>query len=225
MPETYTVLAGDHMVKIAAKFKFMSYASIWNDDANVDLRAKRKNPNILFAGDEVVAADGTTTGTPADVVTIPDKRPYEEDKLATSRKHTFLLKVDKLDLHLTLKDENDKAIGGKGCTFPTDGGTATSGDSGKLDAELPLAAELGVLQFTYKTIDLSTRGTDPDPSATPPPAPPNPDPDPEPAPAPDAKPVFPPGDVKVPRNFALAIGYLDPLEQITGVQARERRTP
>ena len=221
MPQSYTVLPGDFLAKIAANFKFGSYATIWNDGSNSDLKSQRKNPNILFAGDQVTAADGTTTGTPADVVQIPDKQQHLQETLATEKTHKFVAQIDHVDLHVIIKDENDKPITGMQCTCPADGDSATSDGSGQVDAlDIGTSIDMGVLSFTYKTIDLSTRGTDPDPSAAAPPSPPNPDSDPDPPPDPNAQPFFPPGDFKVQRSYELAIGYLDPLEQVTGVQAR-----
>jgi hypothetical protein len=206
MAEDHVIQPGEHMVRIAAQAGFRTYKSIWDAAGNDDLKTTCPNPNILFAGKHVQ---------------IPDPTAKKVSDLPTGQEHTFTVTQDVLDLHLILKDENDKTLPGMDCDCPEDGTKVSSDGSGKVDAlDIDRTEELGILKFTYKTIDLSARGTDPDPAAPPPPTPVNPDSDPDPPPDPAAKPVFPAGDFAVLRSFALGIGYLDPLDQVTGIQAR-----
>ena len=53
MPIRYIVKPGDHLAKIAANHGISSYLTLWTAGDNAELRAKRKNPNVLFAGDVV----------------------------------------------------------------------------------------------------------------------------------------------------------------------------
>jgi N-acetylmuramoyl-L-alanine amidase len=56
MPEVYRVRAGDRLFSIAEKFG-MDWKRIWEDGANADLRRRRGNPNILYAGDQLTIPD------------------------------------------------------------------------------------------------------------------------------------------------------------------------
>src|SRR3712207_2432198 len=56
MPEIYRVRAGDCLFSIAEKFG-MDWKRIWEDGANADLKRRRANPNILYAGDKLTIPD------------------------------------------------------------------------------------------------------------------------------------------------------------------------
>ena len=60
----YVVKQGDCLSTIAHKFG-MSWQAVWSDPSNADLRALRKNPNILFPGDIVNVPDKTEKQLPA----------------------------------------------------------------------------------------------------------------------------------------------------------------
>jgi hypothetical protein len=49
---TYRVVAGDCLASIAHRYG-LPWQVVWNEPANSELRAQRKNPNILFPGDTV----------------------------------------------------------------------------------------------------------------------------------------------------------------------------
>ena len=53
MGETYTVKQGDYLAKIAAQFGFTNLKTIWDDPQNAKLKELRKNPNVLFPGDQL----------------------------------------------------------------------------------------------------------------------------------------------------------------------------
>ena len=203
---THKVKPGQHMVLIARLNKRRVYRLLWDDPANANLKNKRKNPNILLAGDSV-----EVTPLRVDVVSA-----------ATGKRHRFVVvDFDRIDLFVVIKDENDKPLSGLVCKYPVDGKKAVSAGDGKVEAlDVEVGLELGLLEFTYKTIDLSTRGLDPDPAAPPVPAPVKPDLDPDLPLDPKAKPIFAAGPFEVLRRFALGIGYLDPVTEVSGVQAR-----
>jgi hypothetical protein len=48
----YEVESGDSMPSIAKQTGFF-WETLWNHDKNADLKEKRKNPNVLLAGDQV----------------------------------------------------------------------------------------------------------------------------------------------------------------------------
>ncbi|MEZ4297448.1 MAG: peptidoglycan-binding protein [Polyangiaceae bacterium] len=88
MPFPYTVLPGDHLARIAARFGFFDERTIWDDPANAELRKLRPNPEVLL---------------PGDVVTIPDKQPRNEEG-QTDRRHTFIVRRNKLRLRIAVRD-------------------------------------------------------------------------------------------------------------------------
>jgi hypothetical protein len=57
MPRSHTVKQGESLYIIAAAHQIADWKKIWNDDANAELRGKRKSPHILFPGDTVVIPD------------------------------------------------------------------------------------------------------------------------------------------------------------------------
>ena len=56
MPVVHKVKQGECISSIAEDYGF-SWERIWNDLNNEELKQKRKDPNILYPGDEVVIAD------------------------------------------------------------------------------------------------------------------------------------------------------------------------
>jgi hypothetical protein len=90
----YTVKRGDHLAKIAAQFGFRKWETIYQHGKNADFRAKRTNPNVIFAGDQIY---------------IPDKDPKKEPG-ATGKRHTFQLVPRTLDLKVQIKDHHGHAL-------------------------------------------------------------------------------------------------------------------
>ncbi|MCC7374822.1 MAG: LysM peptidoglycan-binding domain-containing protein [Verrucomicrobiales bacterium] len=82
----YTVLQGDHIEKIAAKHR-LTFKKIWDHAQNSELRALRKNPNVLQPGDRLF---------------LPDATLRVEDA-STNARHRFQAKLPKLWLRLDLK--------------------------------------------------------------------------------------------------------------------------
>jgi hypothetical protein len=75
MAEEYLVKEGDCMSNIADKYGFF-VNTLWNHASNAELKAKRKRPDVLAAGD---------------VVAIPDKK-VKEETVAVGERHRFLKK-------------------------------------------------------------------------------------------------------------------------------------
>ena len=49
----YTVKQGEYLSKIAKSFGFADYKAIWDHPENAEFKKKRKNPNILYPGDNL----------------------------------------------------------------------------------------------------------------------------------------------------------------------------
>ena len=53
MSERHVGQPGDHVSRIADENGFGSWETLWDHPDNAELKAKRKNPNVLAEGDEV----------------------------------------------------------------------------------------------------------------------------------------------------------------------------
>jgi hypothetical protein len=180
MASQHEVKAGEHMVRICAENKQRDYRPIWDHADNKSLTQERKNPNLLL---------------PGDIVTLPDAKA-KTVTVKTEKRHKFEVSGKlELDFRIVIIDENDKPIADKNVDFLKKDNIVTSDGDGKVEQiDLPFAFELGSMSFKYRTIDLSTRGTQP--------------------------PDLWQGEEVVEPRFVVAIGHLDPLETVSGVQAR-----
>ena len=104
MSETYLVKQGDCISTIAESKGFF-WEDIWNHDRNAALRAKRANPNVLRAGDEVF---------------IPDNAPRQEP-CVTGQTHLFRLKSVPVYLRFKLVDDGFLPRPGVRYTLRVDG--------------------------------------------------------------------------------------------------------
>src|SRR6201984_276162 len=126
MSDLHTVEQGEHLSQIAKVYGFPDYKILWDHPENADLKKLRKNPNILFPGDQVF---------------IPDKEEKEESG-STDKRHTFVVDKETLKLALVLEDVYEKPIANQQCalrvgdqvTQPT-----TTGE-GRIEQDIPLDA-------------------------------------------------------------------------------------
>src|SRR5512134_2279572 len=95
----YTIQPGDYLPRIAEQNGFFDFHTIWDHADNAALKAKRKNPNVLLPGDELV---------------IPDKQQRQESR-PTDAKHTFRVKRAKNLLRIVLEDLYGKPVAGAQC--------------------------------------------------------------------------------------------------------------
>ena len=91
MPETYRVSKGDSFPSIA-KEKGFFWKTLWGHGNNSSLKDKRKNPNVLFEGDEVH---------------IPDLQTKQETK-GTDARHKFKRKGEPVKLVIKLLKSDGK---------------------------------------------------------------------------------------------------------------------
>ncbi len=128
----YTVNKGDCVSSIAFQRGFF-WRTVWDDPNNVDLRALRKDPNVLAASDKIF---------------IPELRLKTEDR-PTEAKHSFVLKgvPAKLKLRLMLNKQPRAnipvtlVIDGKFFQLQTD-------SDGRLEQPIPPNAHQGKLVIT-----------------------------------------------------------------------------
>jgi hypothetical protein len=153
MPTNHTVAQGEHLSRIAFNYGFTDYKKIWNDPANADLQQLRKDPNVLYPGDELV---------------IPDKETREETR-PTEALHKFKLHLSTLNLRLVLKDFENKPIAKAKCRLDVEASSddLTTGGDGKIERIILPVDENGRLVVAEKEIDLPIRIGHLDPADTP----------------------------------------------------------
>jgi hypothetical protein len=110
--EYYTVTQGDHLSSIADEFGFPDYKPVWNHPENAELKAKRKNPHVLLAGDQVY---------------IPDIQPGAYDK-PTDVEHKFVVAGKPLQMELRLERAYYQPLAKTPCDVPVGAGTKLSTD-------------------------------------------------------------------------------------------------
>jgi N-acetylmuramoyl-L-alanine amidase len=127
----YTVVQGDHISKIAKENGFLDYHIIWDHPNNSELKEKRKNPNVLFPGDQVF---------------VPDMEQKEESG-ATEKRHTFVVKKEPLKLRLVLEDSNKKPIANAQYALLVEGNVTqdVTDSRGHIEQEIPLDAQEATL--------------------------------------------------------------------------------
>jgi len=99
--ETHTVVQGEHLSGIADQYGFSNYLTIWNHPQNAALKSLRKNPNILFPGDQVF---------------IPEREVKKESR-PTDKSHKFKLPAGPLTLRIVLVRIYDKPYANTQCVL------------------------------------------------------------------------------------------------------------
>ncbi|MBL8241941.1 MAG: peptidoglycan-binding protein [Bryobacterales bacterium] len=133
MSKSHIVRQGECLSRIADRYGFSDWRTIYNHPANSALRKKRPNPNILFPGDEIV---------------IPAAR-VKEEQIATGRLHRFTVKSPRKFLRVVFKDAKGEPFRDEPYAIQFSGGRAkrgaTNGDG--LVAE-PVAMEEATATLT-----------------------------------------------------------------------------
>ena len=132
----YTVASGDCLSSIADKFGFF-WKTLWEAPENADLKAKRKNPNVLYTGDQVF---------------IPDLKLKTEQR-ATEQRHRFRLKGVPAKLKLRLM-RLGKPRANIRYTLAVDGKLfdGTTDSEGRISQRIPPGATRGRLVLTEGTM-------------------------------------------------------------------------
>jgi len=144
MPLYHTVKPGDYLSKIARQHGYTDFHVIWDHPENAELKRKRKNPNILFAGDRLF---------------IPDKQTKTES-VATEQRHRFQVKGGSLLLRIVLKDIDDEPIAQAACALEVDGAEhfLTTDANGLIEQAIPGTAERGTLTIDDPDVLLDIEG-------------------------------------------------------------------
>lgn len=143
----HVIKQGEHLSTLAHKYGFRDYRTIWDDPHNAELKTKRKNPNVLYPGDEVF---------------IPDKKQSTKPA-AAGDVHTFQVTTQKLRLRVVVRDVNAKPMPNSKCQVEIDGKTTelVTGADGKIDREIPVPAHEGRLLIANREYRLLIGDLDP----------------------------------------------------------------
>ena len=148
MSETYTVSQGDSIPSIA-KEKGFFWKTLWNHGDNSSLKSKRKNPNVLYPGDEVH---------------IPDLETKQESR-AEGARYKFRRKGEPVKISIKLLKNDGKPRANEPYVFTVAGKDlkgSTDGD-GILKQFIPNDAKEGMLTLTKskETFPVNIGGLDP----------------------------------------------------------------
>jgi hypothetical protein len=138
---SYHVVSQGESVESIATENGHFWETLWNDPNNADLKKLRKDPHILFPGDQVY---------------VPPLRPRQENA-PTTKRTTFKRKGIPSKLKVRFLDDG-KPRAGKAYTLTVDDGPpiqgTTDGD-GVLTQPVPPRAEQAVVLFDGDTPDLA----------------------------------------------------------------------
>ncbi len=143
----HTVKQGEHIVRIARDNGLTKPEIVWNDPQNAALKEKRKNPNILFPGDQVFVPELTEK---------TESRP-------TGQLHRFQIDGQPLKLKLCVKDESDRPVAGEPCRLNVQGRVEdkqTDGD-GRVEGVIEPADEDAMLEISGVQIPVKIGHLDP----------------------------------------------------------------
>lgn len=139
MAGQHVVAQGECLVKIAARYGFQDFRTLYNDGGNAEFRRKRANPSILY---------------PGDVLAIPEKE-VKEVLAATGRLHRFVLPTPHKILRVALRDAHGKPIANEPVTVAASRRQErrTDGD-GRFEVEMPIAEATATLEVRGQTLPL-----------------------------------------------------------------------
>jgi len=125
----YTVQQGDCLTNIAAGSGLL-WTTVWNHPNNAQLRQLRKDPNVLYPGDQLF---------------VPDLQPKEVDR-PTDQLHTFVRKGVPAKLKIRLLDQ-EKPLAGVSYQLEVDGAlkSGVTDSDGYIEEPLPPGAQRGRL--------------------------------------------------------------------------------
>ena len=141
MAHVHVVQQGDCFSSIAVKNGFLE-ETLWNHPSNSELKNKRRNPNTLFPGDEVI---------------IPDIE-LKEYPAPTENKHIFEVKREKITFSLQVL-KNDQPAANEEYLLTVDGSRVTDvtdGD-GWIHQPIKAAARKGKLVIANAELEYELR--------------------------------------------------------------------
>ena len=141
MGKVHIVQQGECLTRIAARYGFTDWHTLYNHPDNARLKAKRPNPNVLFPGDRI---------------RIPDQRKKEE-QLPTGDLHRFVVHAPRKFLRIVFKHPDGEPYSDEDYTLAFSGNRAkqgkTNGD-GLLHEPVALLETSATLTIAGRTLAL-----------------------------------------------------------------------
>jgi N-acetylmuramoyl-L-alanine amidase len=143
----YRVEQGDHLSGIAARFGLPQFEIIWNHPENAALKAERKNPHILYPGDELY---------------IPEHETKDHGKPSDDR-HRFRVNAPSLYLRIRRKDLFGEKLACMPCELDIEGRTVrlTTDADGMLEHRVSATAREAILRVQRRCRYLKIGHLDP----------------------------------------------------------------
>jgi hypothetical protein len=141
---THIVEQGECLSRIAARYGFLDFRTVYNDPGNAALRELRPNPDLLF---------------PGDVVFIPEKHPKKMPR-ATGMRHRFRVNPQRRVLRLVIEDGAGQKMKSAKYELTIDGVVERGviGPTGLIEHEIPVDATAGTLIVKHRSDDLRLKG-------------------------------------------------------------------
>jgi hypothetical protein len=134
----YTIKQGDHLSALAERHGFERFEAIWDHPDNAELKQLRKNPSVLFPGDEI---------------TIPDREPKTVEVPSTAL-HRFVLHRSRLALRLTVLDCSGHPRSEAPCTLAVEGDASDLVTSGEGRVERRISPSDRRASVTFDSIEV-----------------------------------------------------------------------
>lgn len=143
----YRVEQGDHLSGIAARFGLPKFEIIWDHPENAALKAERKNPHILYPGDELY---------------IPEHEAKHHDK-PSDDKHRFKVSAPSLYLRIRMKDLFGETLACMPCELDIEDRTIklTTDAQGMLEHRVTATAQEAILRIQGRARYLKIGHLDP----------------------------------------------------------------
>jgi N-acetylmuramoyl-L-alanine amidase len=141
MSTVHTVKQGEHAARIAAQYGFFNFLTIWDHPRNAELKNKRRNPNVLFPGDQLF---------------IPDKQIKKEGR-QTGARHRFKIPSPQLMLRIVVQNYGKRPVANTPCELAVEGSVKplTTDGNGQIEQKIPVTAEIAKL--TIRETEFSIR--------------------------------------------------------------------
>ncbi len=142
MAKKHEVRQGESLLQLAYEGGFDSWKRVWDDPANAELRERRKDPQVLLPGDEVM---------------LPPKTVEPRESCPVDKVHRFRLTRPRAWLNLRMLDDEGEPLAGADFELTVDGEvhTGSTDDAGTISVEIRPNAHHAWLKLRLEEADFS----------------------------------------------------------------------
>ena len=132
MSTNHVVGQGECLTRIASRYGFKNYRTIYDHPKNAEFKQKRPNPNLIH---------------PGDVIFIPDKE-LKTESCSTARLHSFVVPSARRILRIVIEDADHVRQSNVAYEMVIEGRAyrGTTDAQGLLEQSIPVDAEEGTLR-------------------------------------------------------------------------------